>query len=287
MPGLPVANRYVTFLDIIQYSNAHILLVACALSSSAPLLLNHEVNVWVVVCSSAGAFFVYLLDRGIWIAREDLVNHPGRVEWVSSHKAFIYISLVAALILALLALYQIERKVVIGFLTLGMLGIVYILPWWKQGITPKKWGILKVICIAGAWVVGGVMLPLFATGATLTLQEWLFCLYRFVFLCANVILADWPDVAGDQAMGFHSVASDLGYHGVRTLTFGLCLLGMCLGVFLAINGANLFYWGMDLIGGMAMLLLAYRLAIIPDSRYAFRIDCLVAWPVILWPLSLI
>ena len=252
MPGVPATQGKTSFLDTLQYSNVYIILVAFSLATSAPVLLEQPVDLWVVLCCCTGAFLIYLLDRAVWIREEDFMNHPERVHWLASHHLFIYASVMIAAGLLATALLMLKDTVLLGYTLLGILGGIYIIPWWGQQWQPKKWGFFKVACIAGAWMVGSVTLPLLVSNEAISGKEWLFSFYRFILLAANVVLADWPDRAGDHAVGIHSVASRLGHTRMRRFAVFLCLAGLVLGGYQAFHATLTRSCGVWICSGEAL-----------------------------------
>jgi 1,4-dihydroxy-2-naphthoate octaprenyltransferase len=179
-------------------------LVAAAVTAGTFPLLGLSLDPSLLVLAASGAFLVYQLDRGLVPSPEDAINRPTRTRWVRHYAPYVRLSSGAAVLAGGWALTGQPPAVWLLTALLGAAGIGYALRDRIAGISPfgRRLEILKPAVIAGVWALGAVLLPVAANPAERF--EWavlLLVLYRWGAIVPNLLRADWPDRAGDRAVG--------------------------------------------------------------------------------------
>ena len=130
--------------------------------------------------------------------------------------------------------------------------------------------------------MGVVLLPFLDGGGVVDASMFLLMGYRMLFLLPNVLLADWPDRAGDDAAGLTTVANQFGAKAVRMVA-GMASLGaVILGGIAVAAGGDPLLWSIELVGIGLMLGMVVRP--LPDSSpyFGLFLDILVMWPALGW-----
>ena len=108
---------------------------------------------------------------------------------------------------------------------------------------------LKPLAIAGAWAVGGVVVPAVEAGRGAVPVVVGIAVYRLLLILPNVLLADWLDRAGDARAGLGTAATHLGPEPLRRTALGLLGLGAGVGAGLVgLAGVPAWLVGLDLVG---------------------------------------
>jgi 4-hydroxybenzoate polyprenyltransferase len=251
--------------------------VAVALMLGTYGLFGVPVDVPLVIAGFCGTTLTYLLDR-VWAdTPEDRVNRPGRVAWVRAHPRWLAAEM--GLLFALggaMGLYLAPTTLVWG----GALGLVaggHVVRRGQQA-GALRW-VPKPVVLAGAWAVGGALLPLVEAGRPLGGEALLFCGYRGAFILPNLLLADWADRDGDAAVGLRPWAAGWSIRQVRwAATASLLVAGgaaMGWGAF----GAAPVLVAIDAAGLLLMVGVVWG----PDPerpRSLLLADLVVAWPLV-------
>jgi len=249
--------------------------VAVALMLGTYGLFGVPVDLPLVVAGFCGTTLTYLFDR-VWAdPPEDRVNRPARVAWVRAHPRWLAAE--AGLLFALggaMGLYLAPTTLVwVG--ALGMVAGLHVVRQGQGGLG----GVPKPVVLAGAWAVGGALLPLVDAGRPLGLEALLFCGYRGGFILPNLLLADWADRKGDAAAGLTPWAVGWTARQVRwTATASLLLAAAAAGGWGAL-GAPLLLVVLDAVGLLLMAGVVWGLEP-TQPRTLLLADLVVAWPLV-------
>lgn len=256
-------------------------LIAVAMLLGTGALLKLPPSLPLLVLAFCGTLLVYLADRTLGLSPEDVFNRPGRLAWVRQHRRVTGALGVAAALAAAGTLPFLRPATLAAGAALGGAGLVYVMPVLPWGRRLKTVWFLKPLAISAAWAVGGVVLPAVEAGAPLTAGlVALLVAYRFLFVGANVLVADWGDRRGDAQAGLRTVATEWPPGRVRrvaALALGVALGGGAVAVLL-LSAPRLLV--VDL-AGPALLLFWVRRVEAPGRRgYGLVLDALVGWPAV-------
>ena len=230
--------------------------------------------------SCASAFLIYLADR-VWFNREeDKINDPERRVWYSLHPHFAWIAGAVALIVILLCIPFLPITAIGVGIVLGFGALLYLKVEGPGAIPLKGHWLIKPLAISVCWGFGGVVFPVIALGESVDTSVVGLFLYRVPLILSNVLLADWPDRAGDMAFELRTLAVLLEPQDLRSLAGGLAglslLLGSAYGLWMAWPAP--FY--VDLLGPILMVVLALRMFEFSRQTLGFTADLIVAWPLV-------
>lgn len=266
------------------YSNIHIPVIAIGLISSTCVVLKIEFSWALAVLSSAGAFVIYQVDRA-WISSpEDVVNQPGRVEWYQHHHSYTKCSLGLGLLLGLLATFFLDFNTIWLAASLGVVGLMYLIPFGSHlsRLKGRLWA--KPLFITLCWAYGGVILPIVESGNSIDEKGWSFFLYRSLLIAANVLLSDLPDQKGDAESKLITLAVLLSKKGLIQVVICFSIVTLLAGVVQGIA----FNWPIalftDLVGAFLMILLAFKAlqkdVPHPHVTFGYINDLIIGWPLI-------
>lgn len=265
------------------HSNLGVALVAAAVTAGTFPLLGLSREPALLVLAASGAFLVYQIDRGLVPSPEDAINRPARTRWVRRHAPYVHLSTSAAVLAAGWAL--IGQPPAVWMLTglLGTAGIGYALRDRIARISPfgRRLEILKPAVIAGVWALGAVLLPAVANPAAgLEGGVILLVLYRWGAIAPNLLLADWPDRAGDRSVG-RSTPAVRWSEGRLVRICRIVLVFTLAGGIAAVLGGYAPPLLLVDCGGPLATLLAIRRPL-PDHRpyYDVLLDGLIGWPAV-------
>lgn len=241
-------------------------------------LLHLRPGLPLLVLAFCGPFVVYQAERALRLAPEDRFNHPGRLAWVARHRRYVWMSTGLAAAVGVATLPLLRRVTVGAGVGLALLSLLYMVPLLPGRRRLKAAGFVKPALIAGAWAVGGVLLPVLEAGVPLRAAVPALIGYRFLFILPNALLADWPDRAGDARAGLYTVATRFSERHVRGMAIASLVLGLIGGGAALLIFDTSWLLGVDLAGlGVMLVCLARPL---PQSRlfYGVVLDLVVAWP---------
>lgn len=240
-------------------------------------LFRLPVDLSLLVAGFCGVSLAYATDR-IWTsAPEDRVNHPERVVWVQSHIRWLAAETVLFIAVGGAMLFCLEWSTLLCVGGLGAVASLHIL--FRGRGSLRNWGEGKPVAIAGAWALGGGVLPLVEAEANIGLGAVLFSLYRFLFVLPNLMLADWRDQAGDAAAGLAPWAARWTKRQVQWIATGGLLLAVVGAIGWALVGSSPFLVGIDAVGPILMI------GVVWQSRparptHALLADLVVGWPIV-------
>jgi len=253
--------------------------VAVALMLGTGALLDVPVSSPLLGAAFCGVALVYLLDRTLGHSPEDRTNQPARVEWARRHRTWIWTEGVLLTTGAAFSVLLLQVKTVGIAALLGGVGALHLGAGLSGAGGPMARRLLKPLAVAGAWAVGGVLLPVLEAGAPMTASVAGLAAYRFLFILPNVLLADWGDRAGDIAAGLHpwtEWATARGVRGTATGLLGLALVG-AVGAS-AVHPRPVLLW-IDAVGPLLMLAAVWT-ADPTRPAHRFGLDLLVGWPAV-------
>lgn len=275
------------------HSGWHVALVAVALMVSSSRLLEIPVDEMLLVASAAGAFLVYVLDRG-WGREEDAVNHPNREGWWMARGRMRWVGVVTLGLVALWAGLHVPGRVLTAGLGLGLVGVAYAGPWdrWvgrgKSGSWSLKWksGRARWVLIAVVWGGAVVLLPALAAngvapGATGWIPVVLLAAYRSAWLLPNTLAAEFHGRAGDRSAGMRNVTDRWSRSTLTGWTWGAAVLTGGLLVALMVIQPVAVRWvlALDFVGVLAVSLYIGKIGIVTGSTI-FILDLMAVWPLI-------
>lgn len=274
------ANKVSGLFQLVLYGNLQIPVVAIGLMTGSAALLGESLTWPLLAASGAGVFLIYLIDRAWLIHKEDRINQPERVIWYADHPHYAVGAFgLAGLVLGVAAL-NLNWFVVIAGGLLGIAGVAYLQEYGRTRGRLKGHWLCKPLSIAGAWMLGAVVLPALAFGWPFDVQLAALAVYRFTFIVPNVILADWPDRVGDAAASLNSLVVLKGDAAVRSWATGLASIALIMGV----GQLICFSWPMpywvDLGGPLLMIYAALRPFDGSRLFYGLVVDLIVAWPLL-------
>ena len=160
--------------NFLLYSNLHIPIIAASLLASTTVLLGISWSTPLIILASAGAFLIYQIDR-IWLkSPEDVINQPARVRWHRENRSANLLLFILAIASILIAVWWISRVTLIVCFALGVLGIVYLLPFGQASFRLKGVWFGKPVVIALCWSFGSVFLPIMEGGGQIDREVWSF-----------------------------------------------------------------------------------------------------------------
>ena len=249
-------------------------------------LAHSPVIFYYILFFSAGAFILYQIDRAVLISPEDGVNVPEREVWFRDHRVYVVISVSFSSTIACVAALGLPLSVVVLGAFVGLAGIMHALPEIGGRRRLKSFGILKSTSIAGAWIVGGVVIPIVYVSAGNTISSsviWLLAFYRIPILFSNLLVADFLDRRGDNDFGLRSLGFQLPWQTIRILSILLLLVSAVVGLsgaqFMDIfkTGYSLLF--VDLVGHVLIGTVICWKGSIGRERLIL-LDLLVGWPAV-------
>ena len=241
-------------------------------------LLELSPSIPLLVLAFCAVFLVYQVERALHPAAEDVHNHPQRLDWVARHRRYVWVSTGVAFVGALVTLPWLQLETLGLGLGLALCSALYIVPLGQRQWRLKSVWYLKPLLIAGAWAVGGVLMPVLEAGIPIESQVVALVGYRTLFVLPNAFLADWPDRVGDAKAGLHTVATRLTGRQVRW-GGAIVLIGALSGGLYALIVFNATWLlAVDLCGVLILLIVVLRPW--PQTRwfFGFLLDLIIAWP---------
>ncbi len=253
--------------------------IAVALMLGTYALLQIPVSIPLLVAGGCGAGLVYGFDRGVVRSPEDEVNHPERRRWMEAHRRWLTAEIVLFGIGGGGALAWLRGGTVLGAAALAVPAGLHLLPIGRQGRLLRTMGVAKPIAVAGAWAVGGTLLPVLEANAAVDAPLIVLAGYRMCFILPNVLLADWGDRRGDVAAGLRPWAKGATRRGLRWAATALLCLAATGAVSLAWMTAMPLLLCVDAAG---LLFLFAAVWMLRPSRPDHRLlmDGIIAWPLV-------
>ena len=267
------------------YSNLHIPVIALALISSTSVVFNIEFSVALALVSCTGTFVVYQFDRVFLRSPEDGINQPERVNWYREHPIYTYVSMCLGVVIGGIATFYLSTKTVWFGASLGLFGVLYLVPYGSHQVRLKGHWLVKPLYITLCWTCGGVILPLIESGWKIDNLVWYFFLYRSLLIFANVILSDLPDQRGDRVARLNTLATLISKKNLIQLVIGLALLSLFIGIIQGIHYNWSFVLYLDLLGAAFMVGLAYVAGQEDRSNshflFSYVNDLIIGWPLVI------
>jgi hypothetical protein len=262
------------------YSGLTVGLIAVGFIAGTYVLLELPVSLPLLVLAGCGTALVYQVERSAGVAPEDVYNQPERMAWLRRHargqrRVMVGLGAAGASMVPLLR----PTTMLLGS-ALAVLSMLYAFPLLPGRRRLKSIWWLKPVAIAGAWAVGGVVLPVVEAGAGVPRGMPALLACRMLFVLPNALLADWPDRAGDARAGLRTVATEVPAGMLRCLAIASLVLAIAVGLFARWHDVLPPLLLVDL-GGPALMLVAVLLPL-QGSRwfYGLGLDLLVAWPAV-------
>lgn len=269
VPGLVLSNMY--------HDPLPVGVVALCLMLGTYGLLEIPVDFALLSAALCGTTLAYLVDRERPSSPEDRVNHPERLAWVASHREWLAVEAAVLFAAGCASVLYLSWEVLIAAVALGVLAGLHVLPG-EAGVL-QRGGIAKPVSIAGAWAVGGTILPLIEAGHFVGAGGFLFALYRFLFILPNLLLADWADRSGDARADGRSWTSGWSARRVRWVATGLLGIALCGAGLWAVASLRPTLVIVDAVGIVLMLAVVWGLNVDRPS-HAFLADLVVGWPAV-------
>ncbi|WP_022835147.1 UbiA prenyltransferase family protein [Salisaeta longa] len=204
-------------------------LVAVALLLGTSAWLGVAPSGPLLVMGGAGTTLVYLADRVLGFAAEDVYNRPRRVRWVTRHRRYLWLetAVASALVGGTVALVRPETLVAAGGVAVaGVVHVVPLVP--RAGRLKARWSAGKTGLVVFTWAAAAVVLPVVEATGTLSVDALALGAYRVAFLLPNVIVADWLDRAGDASAGLRPWAAQWTPRRVMYSSGGSVMVGLAL-----------------------------------------------------------
>lgn len=252
-------------------------IVAVGLVLGTYSLFEIPINFALLVAVFSGTSLVYLLDRMWGASPADRINHPERMAWVASHRNWLALEAAVLFASGCTSVFYLSWGSLIAAVVLGAVAGLHVLP--DEAGVFQRGGIAKPLSIAGAWAVGGTILPLVGADHILGAGALLFALYRFLFILPNLLLADWADRWGDAQAGGRTWASGLSARRVRWVATGPLGVALCGAGLWAIASPRPTFVVVDAVGIVLMLGVVWGLNVDRPS-HSFLADLVVGWPAV-------
>lgn len=233
---------------------------------------------------SAGAFFLYQVDRAFSFSREDKFNNPERVEWIAAHRRFVTWSMGASAVVLISILPWLPAEVIPVSALIGIVGIVHALPGIPGRRRIKSFPLVKTGSIAGAWILGGVILPLGIVGDVQPVMIGLICVYRLPIILANLMVADFLDRHGDRKAGLNSFYARWPEKRIKQIAIWLISFSAVTGIAVALIIYSPMLILVDIMGHGFMIYLVVRSHHL-TAESLYRLDILVGWPLVTFVIS--
>ena len=251
--------------------------VAVALMLGTYGLFGLPVDLPLLVAGFCGTSLAYLVDRGWTRSLEDRLNRPERVAWIRAHTRWLAAEMAVLFALGGAMVPYLDGTTLLCTGLLGGVAVLQVCPRNSKGAFPG--GILKPIAIAGAWAVGGALLPMIEAERPIGFGAILFVGYRWLFILPNLLLADWGDRAGDAKAGLAPWATRWTARQVRLGATALLLLAATGAAIWAVVGTIPFLVGIDALGLVLMAGVVWGLDP-AQPRTALLADLVVGWPLV-------
>ncbi len=256
--------------------------IAGALMLGTSALLDVPVSLPLIVAGFCGTALVYGLDRGVASSPEDAINRPDRRRWVESHRGWLRVEMGILLGALCVSVPLLQKDTLLATIPLGSAVVLHLLPGEQWGRPLQRMAMVKPAVVAGAWAVGGTLLPILEQEASIGLGTFALLGYRFLFILPNILLADWGDREGDAAAGLAIWTPGGSLYSLRITSTILLGLGM------AGAGAAIVRFGapdlllVDALGLVAMLGAVWTLRPGSSPGQVFLLDLIVGWPLVPW-----
>ena len=255
------------------YANLHVGLVALALLGATYVLLGLPPDPGLLGLGFVATVLIYQIEHWAPWAREDALNHPERRAWWAARAGLRLAWLVGLGATALALAVTLRGPVLVLGFVLGGAVVLYVVPLLpgRRRLKASRWATPLVVSLA--WALGGVVVPVLHAGAGVSVGVLAFVAYRAALVWPNVLLADWPDRAGDARAGLRTLASTMAPGRLRQLAAAPLVVALLAG-------------GGAVLGGFVPALFAFMLVVVlgPWPRegwfYPLGLDLLVAWPLV-------
>lgn len=256
--------------------------IAVALMLGTSALLQVSVSLPLLIVGGCGTALVYGVDRVVTPSPEDAINRPDRHRWVEAHRGWLRLEMGILLVVSCATIPLLQENTLWAVVPLVVVVALHLVPGEDWGRPLQRVALVKPLAVAGAWAVGGALLPMLERGALIGGAAVCLVGYRMLFILPNVLLADWGDREGDAVAGLASWTPSGSLHTLRlisSLLLGVGILGA--GVAVSNFGAP----GLLLVDAVGLvLMLAATWTVHPghSAGHAFLLDLIVAWPLVPW-----
>ncbi len=239
-----------------------------------------------LLASAAGAFLIYVLDRG-WARAEDRLNHPEREGWWVARGRVRWLVVGVPAGVALWAGLHLPPRALATGLALGAVGLAYAGPRARWSL---KWmsGRARFALVAAVWGTAVVVLPVVTAGTptgTGAEAAWvgvaLLAAYRTAWLIPNTLAAEFHGREGDRTAGMLNVTRDWSRANLTSWTWMAILSATVFAAALLVVLPTGIRWILilDLVGLLATGVYIVRVRNITGS-VIFALDLMAAWPLI-------
>ncbi len=180
-----------TIFDFYLNASVHVALAVIALMGTTSLLLNIPVNWDLFGFTFFGTMVCYnFIKYGVEAEKYLIV----------SNKYHKYIQIFSFLCfgIALFFFWQLERKIWISILILGLLSTLYAIPFLPKAKNLRSLGGLKIYIVALIWMGFTVFLPIQDQGRSFCWDIWVLFLQRFLLVVTLVLPFDIRDLERDK-----------------------------------------------------------------------------------------
>ncbi|MBI5154372.1 hypothetical protein HZA57_03960 [Candidatus Poribacteria bacterium] len=189
----------------------------------------------------AGAWVIYLTERGLYAFSGDLISAPERHRFLQRNGfGFLILAIICCLVAVVrLPTWLTTAKGLYWMMGLGVAGVGYALPVIPAPggfVALRDLGGLKGFLISAAWVAGGLYLPIAAFGYKPHPDVERIGAVLGLLLLADCLELDWRDAGGDARTGRKTVPAVLGKGSTRWLFLLSWLGAAALGGALILGG---------------------------------------------------
>lgn len=236
LPGYNNGTVVKQILDFIIFSSIYLAFAGVAMAYISCVLQGFPVMWDTLAIMFLVTYAVYNIDRKA-DEEEDSINHSERYSFTSRYAKFLFISSIAAYILAfLIAGFHGRNAVIVTSIPL-VSGLLYSFAWLPKGFRYrrlKEIPSVKNLVIAFAWAFTPALLPAIILGTSYDVTTIVALAYFFLLVFINTVVFDMRDIEGDSLSGIDTIPVILGAEKTRlmliamTIVFGAAMLFMSI-----------------------------------------------------------
>ena len=210
----------------IVYSNIWVAIAAVSLAVESSYLYNH-LSIPYLVFVFCGTILLYIGHRWIGIRKANIEPIPARLKYLPEHKTQVLFLTGISVLGCLVALRWMELDYILGLLISAfILGILYILPIFKDGLRFRDFPFIKIFIIAITWTILTALIPLRMHEESLFGIHLFSWIEKFFFVFMVTLPFDFRDVEVDKKIGLKTLANTLSVNQYKKLTLVVGLVGM-------------------------------------------------------------
>lgn len=200
-----------------RLAQGHVAVVAFGAVAGAAALQGVPLCPALAVLAALGAWAMYVGERLVAPAPEDVANHPARTRFFAVHRRALRAAAAAALAGCVVAWLRLPGTAQAASAGVALAGTAYALP------SVRRSALAKTALVAGVWGAGAGLLPPLAVGQAVGARAVAVALAVGLLVAVNALLLDALDAHGDRAAGRRTFAARLALSPYRRLVAGVML----------------------------------------------------------------